>query len=65
MDDMTYLVVRNHEGQYSIWDSEREVPAGWDVQTPPATKEQCLEFIRMHWTDMTPLSLRPPTAAAN
>ena len=55
---MTYVVVRNHEGQYSIWDSERDVPAGWEVQAPPASKEACLEYIRQHWTDMTPLSLR-------
>ncbi len=58
MEDVMYVVVRNHEGQYSIWDSERPVPAGWDVQAAAAPKEQCLEFIRANWTDMTPLSLR-------
>jgi MbtH protein len=58
MEAMSYVVVRNHEGQYSIWDSERQVPAGWEVQAPAATKEACLEYIRQHWVDMTPLSLR-------
>ena len=58
MEEITYVVVRNHEGQYSIWDSERDVPSGWDVQAPPAPKEACLDFIRQHWLDMTPLSLR-------
>lgn len=57
MDTHTYFVVRNHEGQYSIWDSERLVPAGWDVQTPAKSKDECLEYIRLNWVDMTPLSL--------
>ena len=58
MDTQTYFVVCNHEGQYSIWDSERPVPAGWYVQTPAKSKDECLEYIRQHWVDMTPLSLR-------
>lgn len=58
MDTQTYVVVRNHEGHYSIWDSERLVPAGWDVQSSAKSKAECLEYIRQHWVDMTPLSLR-------
>ena len=27
--DRTYLVVVNDEEQYSIWDADRELPAGW------------------------------------
>jgi len=58
MQEVSFVVVRNNEGQYSIWDSAREVPAGWEVQAPAASKEVCLEYIRQHWVDMTPLSLR-------
>jgi MbtH protein len=57
METQTFFVVRNHEGQYSIWDSERLAPAGWDVQTSAKSKDECLEYIRQHWVDMTPLSL--------
>lgn len=53
-----FVVVKNHEGQYSIWDSERELPAGWEAQTGPGPKAVCLDYIREHWTDITPLSLR-------
>lgn len=63
MNDELYVVVRNHEHQYSIWAAEREVPTGWNVQAHAATKDQCLEYIRKHWTDMTPLSLRSVDAA--
>ena len=63
MEEVNFVVVRNHEGQYSIWDSERAVPAGWDVQAPAASKDVCLEYIRNHWVDMTPLSLREQSDA--
>jgi MbtH protein len=58
MNEEMYVVVRNHEGQYSIWGCERPVPLGWDVQMEASAKETCLQFIRKNWTDMTPLSLR-------
>jgi MbtH protein len=45
MEEVTYVVDRNHEGQYSIWYSEREVPAGWEVRARPASKEACLQYI--------------------
>ena len=63
MEEVTYVVVCNHEGQYSIWDSERPVPSGWEVRAPAASKVLCLEYIRQHWVDMTPLSLRQQSKA--
>ena len=64
MDQERYHVVRNHEGQYSIWAADRAVPAGWFVVGVPAIKEQCLEYIRVNWTDMAPAGLRAEEAAA-
>lgn len=53
-----YVVVVNHEGQYSIWPSGRTIPAGWSEAGRRGTKEECLEHIASVWTDMRPLSLR-------
>jgi MbtH protein len=53
-----YVVVRNHEEQYSIWWTDRELPAGWTVAGPSGSKESCLAYIDTVWTDMRPLSLR-------
>lgn len=58
MSDAQFVVVQNHEGQFSIWPCERDVPAGWDVQPQRGSKEECLKYISEVWTDMTPLSLR-------
>ena len=57
-DDRTYLVVRNHEEQYSIWLADRELPPGWDAVGFSGSKPDCLAHINEVWTDMRPLSLR-------
>jgi MbtH protein len=53
-----YFVVRNHEEQYSIWRTDKPVPAGWEIVEEPGTKDACLKRIGELWTDMRPASLR-------
>ncbi|MBK6687591.1 MAG: MbtH family NRPS accessory protein [Deltaproteobacteria bacterium] len=62
--DVPYLVVVNHEEQYSIWPAARPLPLGWSAVGEPAPKADCLERIKTLWTDMRPLSLRKAMAAA-
>jgi MbtH protein len=58
MAETGFVVVRNHEEQYSIWESDRPLPAGWDATGFAGSREQCLEHIDAVWTDMRPRSLR-------
>lgn len=53
-----YRTVMNHEGQYSIWFADREIPPGWVATGVEGPKEECLADIEKVWTDMRPLSLR-------
>lgn len=53
-----YTVVTNHEEQYSIWPSYKDIPAGWKTAGKVGPKQECLDFINENWTDMRPLSLR-------
>jgi MbtH protein len=57
-DGRTYVVVINHEEQYSIWWADREPPLGWRMADKRGRKEECLAYISEAWTDMRPLSLR-------
>jgi MbtH protein len=57
-DTRIYSVVVNHEEQYSIWFSDREIPLGWREVGKTGTKPECLSYIEEIWTDMRPLSLR-------
>ncbi|GAB3890725.1 MbtH family NRPS accessory protein [Kibdelosporangium lantanae] len=58
MAERSYLVVRNDEEQYSIWEEDRSIPDGWQATGTSGTREQCLEHIDRVWTDMRPRSLR-------
>jgi MbtH protein len=57
-DDTVYVVVRNHEEQYSIWPEWRDLPSGWQAVGKTGSKTECLDYITEVWTDMRPLSLR-------
>jgi MbtH protein len=57
-DGPAYRIVVNDEEQYSIWSADRDLPAGWLADGPPASREDCLARIARVWTDMRPLSLR-------
>jgi MbtH protein len=57
-DKTIYLVVINHEEQYSIWPDYKEIPLGWSAVGKSGSKEECLNYIKEVWTDMRPLSLR-------
>jgi uncharacterized protein YbdZ (MbtH family) len=57
-DQATYVVVINHEEQYSIWPADCELPHGWQSVGHQGPKPECLEYIKEVWHDMRPLSLR-------
>jgi MbtH protein len=53
-----YTVVVNAEEQYSIWSVGRECPPGWREAGKTGISQECIDYIRQVWTDMTPLSVR-------
>jgi MbtH protein len=57
-DDRRYEVVRNDEGQYSLWPTGRPLPPGWMAVGVTGVKPECLDYIGRVWTDMRPRSLR-------
>jgi len=56
--DEVYIVVVNHDGQYSIWPAGDSVPAGWSDAGVRGSRHHCLEHISRVWTDMRPKNLR-------
>ncbi len=58
-EDETFIVLTNHEEQYSIWPQWKAIPNGWKaVEGISGNKKSVLEYIEKSWTDMRPLSLR-------
>ena len=44
--EATFLVVLNHEAQYSIWPSFRPVPQGWAAVLAPCYRAVCSRVAR-------------------
>jgi len=57
-DNRSYIVLVNHEEQYSLWLADKGIPLGWTPVRQPGSKVDCLAYVKEVWTDMTPLSLR-------
>ncbi len=53
----TFYALVNGEGQYSLWPDFLDVPAGWEVEHGPASRQECLDQIEKKWLDMRPKSL--------
>lgn len=56
--EAVFVVVVNHEDQYSIWPADKALPLGWQPAGRQGTRSECLEFVKAAWTDMRPRSLR-------
>ncbi|WP_020667598.1 MbtH family protein [Amycolatopsis nigrescens] len=52
-----FLVLVNDEGQHSLWPSFIDIPAGWTRVHGEASRQDCLDYVETHWTDMRPKSL--------
>ncbi|MGW7438731.1 MbtH family protein [Streptomyces sp. NPDC054849] len=56
-DNSGYLVLVNDENQHSLWPVWIDVPAGWTAVHGEATRQECLDWIEVNWTDIRPASL--------
>ncbi|NJC70653.1 MbtH family protein [Planosporangium thailandense] len=56
-EDGSYYALVNAEGQFSLWPTFADVPAGWRVAFGPDTRQRCLDHVDERWTDMRPRSL--------
>lgn len=58
-EDETFIVLINHEEQYSIWPHWKAVPEGWRVvEGVQGDKKTVVAYVDGAWTDMRPKSLR-------
>ncbi|MCM3259262.1 MbtH family protein [Paenibacillus lautus] len=55
--DGKFLVLMNHEGQYSLWPAFAAIPAGWNQVLGLGTREECVAYINENWVDLRPRSL--------
>ncbi len=52
-DIFIYDVVKNLEGQYSIWPEHLgPPPSGWNIAGCKGEKQVCLDYIKENWKEM-------------
>ena len=60
--DDAWIVVINHEEQYSLYPADQVPPPGWRTEGFTGSREACLDHIQTVWTDMRPRSVREAMA---
>ncbi|WP_028104742.1 MbtH family protein [Pseudoduganella violaceinigra] len=53
-----FTVLRNSDGQYSLWPEFAPVPAGWLACHGPAQRSECVDYIERHWLAINPFAAR-------
>lgn len=53
-----FFVLVNDEEQHSLWPTFAPVPDGWRAVFGASTRQECVDYVEEHWTDMRPKSLR-------
>ena len=53
-----FLVVANDQDQYSVWPVGHSIPLGWHATGFVGDRRECLDNIKLVWTDMRPLNIR-------
>lgn len=53
-----FKVLKNDEGQYSLWPKKKSVPDGWSDVGVSGSREDCMTYVDEVWTDMRPAGLR-------
>ena len=62
IDGDLFKVLKNDEGQYSLWPAKKATPAGWTETGFSGSKLEATEYVDREWTDMRPLSLQKAMA---
>jgi MbtH protein len=57
-EDCEFDVVVNDQGQYSIWPTFHDIPAGWHAVGVRGNRQTCCDYIDRTWTDLRPRRLR-------
>jgi uncharacterized protein YbdZ (MbtH family)/acyl carrier protein len=55
--DGEFLVLVNKENQHSLWPAVVDIPVGWEVAHGRDSRQNCLDYVDAHWTDLRPASL--------
>lgn len=50
----TFRVLRNDQGEYSLWPEFADVPRGWETLQSGQTRADALAYVEKYWTTLRP-----------
>lgn len=53
-EKFAFNVLKNQQGEYSLWPESYAIPAGWNIQFGPETRAQCIQYVETHWHSINP-----------
>ena len=65
VEEATFSVLVNDEGQHSLWPAFADVPAGWTVVHGPTDRPSCVAYVNANWTDLRPRSFAQHVGAGS
>ncbi|WP_084722983.1 MbtH family protein [Streptomonospora alba] len=52
-----HVVLVNNQRQHSLWPASVATPQGWVPAYGPASRGDCLDYVRQHWADIRPANV--------
>ncbi len=53
-ENLSFFVLKNHQGEFSLWPEFHPVPAGWDIQHGADSRASCIQYVEKHWKSINP-----------
>ncbi len=51
-----FLVLKNHQDQYSLWPEFAVRPHGWTHVHGPVSRSECLSYVERRWKKINPFA---------
>lgn len=56
-ETLSFFVLKNIKGEFSLWPEFHTLPAGWEVQLGPTTRSECIGYVEQHWKAINPFQV--------
>jgi MbtH protein len=58
--DGRFVVLRNEEGQHSLWPTFADPPSGWEIVHAEDSRAACLAYVEANWRSLTSTMIDRP-----
>lgn len=56
-ENLSFHVLQNQQGEYSLWPTQQPTPQGWQAQFGPDSRKACIAYVEKHWTSINPFQM--------